>query len=206
MTTIITRLYSDRRAARAVRKKLLEAKFREPSFDVISAREGEDRAKLESRLARAMVHADAVSGYAEKIMGGASAVVIRADYRPLGARRIAREIIAGSAPIESGTGPEEHEVKTPPPDPKPLPSVLTEHPLFLRIDGDPGSGREPQGFSRLFGLPTLTDWRVPGRSLTERHGPVMPFKALDDRPRKTSVMTDHPKFSERFGMPTLKER
>jgi len=207
MTTIITRLYSDRKAARAVRRKRLDAKFRERDFDVISAREGEDRARLEARLEKAMVHPDTVKSCAGKIAGGATTVVIRADYRPLGARRIAREIIAGSTSMQSGAQPEEHEIRTTPPDPALLPKVLTDHPLFLRSDRDPGTGREPQGLSAFLGLPTLTDWRVPGQSLTERRGPILPLKTIDDRPRSKSVLEDHPRFSEdKFGLPTIKQR
>ena len=206
MTTIITRLYPDRKAARAVQKKLLKAKFREADVDVVTPREGDDRARVEARLKKARVHESAVPVYAEKLESGAAALVVRADYRPLGARRITREIVGESAPMASGAAPEEHTVKTPPPDPKPLPSVLTDHPHIFRLDNDPGSGREPKGFSWVFGLPTLTNWRPSSRPLTDRPGPILPFKTLDDRPRKKSVMEDHPRFSERMGMSTIRHR
>ena len=206
MTTIITRLYADRRAARAVQKKLLKEKFREADVALISAKEGEDKGALEERLRKADVHRNAAPVYAERIAGGGAAVVVRADYRPLGARRIAREVLADSAAVDAGAAPEEHEVKTPPPDPRPFPSVLTDHPLFFRLDNDPGTGREPPTFSQLFGIPALTSWRPSQRPLTDKPGPILPFKTIDDRPRKKSVIEDHPRFSDRFGVPTIKHR
>ena len=56
MTTIITRLYADRKAARAVRKKLLKQKFREADVDLIAATEGDDAARIEAALEKAMAH------------------------------------------------------------------------------------------------------------------------------------------------------
>jgi hypothetical protein len=205
-TTIITRLYADTKAANAVRNRLLGAKFRTADVEVVSANEGEKAAALAARLKKAWVHESAAKAYAEKIAGGAAALVVQANYRPLEARRIAREIIAGSTPIDSGAAPEEHDVKMPLEDPSLFPSVLKDHRLFFRIDGDPGTGREPQSFSKLFGLRTLTQWRMPGKALSHREGPMIPFKTLNTRPRKKSVMRDHPLFSKRLGWATIKSR
>ncbi|RDC71755.1 hypothetical protein DLJ49_12910 [Rhodovulum sp. 12E13] len=208
MTTIITRLYADRKAARAVRKKLLKQKFREADVDLIAAKEGDDAARIEAALERAMAHESAAKAYARPIAEGGAALVVRADYRPLGARRIAREILADSGAVDAGGAVEDRDVKLPP---KPayetlFPKVLKDHPLFFRIDSDPGSGREPQTFSELTGIPPLTNWRPGGQRLTERPGPILPFKTIDDRPRKKSVLEDHPRFSERFGVATIKHR
>lgn len=205
-TTIITRLYADTKAAQAVQSRLLERKFRRADVELVSAREGEDAKTLEARLKQAWVHESAAPVYAEKIAGGAAALVVQANYRPLGARRIVREVIAESAPLDVKAEHEEHEVKLQLEDQPLLPKVLTDHPLFLRIDGDPGTGRKAQGFSKPFGLATLTGWRMPGRKLSHRDGPIIPFKTIDTRPRKKSVMIDHPRFSQRLGWSTIKAR
>jgi hypothetical protein len=192
MTTIITRLYADRKAARAVRKRLLKEKFRESDVDLVAAQEGDDAARIEAALSRAMVHESAVRAYAGRI----------------GARRIARGILADSNAIDAADAVEDHEVKLPPTPAheRIFPKVLKDHPLFFRVDGDPGTGREPQTFSQLTGIPALTNWRPGGQRLTGRPGPILPFKTIDDRPRKKSVMQDHPRFSDRFGVPTIKHR
>jgi hypothetical protein len=188
MTTIISRLYADPPAARAVGRKLSREGFRDADMDVISAREGEEASALERRLARAMLHPDAIPGYAERIAGGGAAVVVRADYTPLGARRIAREIFAASAPVQTNAGPEEHEVKTPPRKPG-LPTVLTDHPLFFRTDRDPGTGRELGLISSFLGLPTLSG-RGHRDSVSRPGGPVTEgYMAMVSRkPRAKSVI------------------
>lgn len=203
-TTIITRLYDDAKAAGAVRNRLIAKRFRTDDVVLVSAMEGETRAALKARLQAAHVNDAVTAPYAEKIAGGATALIVRADYRPLEARRIARETIAASSPVDMGGAAEEQEVRRPPEDPALFPKIFKDHRLFFRIDGDPGTGREPQGFSQIFGLRTLTSWRIPGQPLSRREGPIIPYRTLDSRPRKRSVMGDHPLFSKRLGWPTIK--
>ena len=188
MTTIISRLYADRPAAQAVRRKLSREGFRDADVDVISAREGDDADAIERRLRKAWVHEDAAPVYAGRIADGGTVLVVRADYRPLGARRIAYGIIEDSETVKSNASPEDHEIKTPPPKPG-LPTVLKDHPLFFRVDRDPGTGRELGRISDLLGLPTLTG-RGHRMSVQRPGGPVtddfMPM--VTRKPRRKSVI------------------
>lgn len=186
MTTIITRLYADKAAASAVYRKLSREGFRAPDMDVIAAREGDDAQATAARLKKARVHESVAPVYADKIASGAAALVVRADYKPLGARKIALGILDASDTMVSGAEPEEYFVKSPPPKPG-LPTVLSEHPLFFRIDRDPGTGRELGLMSDFIGLPMLSR-RERKKSTMEYGGPVVPMETISRRPRSKSVI------------------
>lgn len=201
MTTIISRLYADKKGADRVAKKLKLEGFRAKDMDVIVAKDGETAESVEDRLTEALTHPDAISTYAGKIVSGGAAVVVRCDYTPLGARKIARGILEASDAKKAGNVPQEHEVKRKVESPG-IPTLLEDHPLFFRIDLDPGAGREIGLISEYFGFSLLTNTERKKSVSPDGGGPVtgdfMPL--LKTSPRQKSVMDEGgPIFSRALG-------
>lgn len=151
MTTVITRLYADQNAAEAVARRLRFEGFPGNAVQVISAG-GMDRDALVDKMSRAMVPGEAAAGYAGKVEGGNSLLVIRATYRPLGAAQIARDTVARSPALDSGVTPEESWVKD---GPDHAPSVLKDHPRLMTLPIEPEDYR-PGLISEQLGIPLLS--------------------------------------------------
>lgn len=133
MTNVITRLYADTTKAEAVANRLRWEGFPRNSVRVISADGGDDGA-IRARLSRADVNDAIIGAYASKLADGAAALVIQATYKPLGAARIAREIVAKSDAIDGASEFNDYYM---PDRPDHAPSVLKDHPRFMTLPLEP---------------------------------------------------------------------
>ncbi|MCG6885371.1 MAG: hypothetical protein LJE62_16605 [Silicimonas sp.] len=130
MTTVITRLYSDKQSARGVRERLYREGFPRHALSLISPDDGGSAAELQGKIERALVPDQAAEVYAARVAEGASLVVARATYKPLNAVRVANETYNSSGAIDSGLAEEAFKIQTPPDH---SPSVLKDHPRFFTM-------------------------------------------------------------------------
>lgn len=93
MTTIITRIYSDEKAANAVADALRARSFPESTFDVVSGSGAADK------MQTAKVGAAEAGVYGPMIDGGNALVVVRAPFTPFGAARTAMQICDAGGPV-----------------------------------------------------------------------------------------------------------
>ena len=133
MTNVITRLYADTTKAEAVANRLRWEGFPRNSVRVISADGGDDGA-IRAPLSRAEVKDAIVGDYASRLADGGAALVIQATYKPLGAARIAREIVAKSDAIDGASEFNDYYM---PDRPDHAPSVLKDHPRFMTLPLEP---------------------------------------------------------------------
>ena len=133
MTNVITRLYADTTKAEAVANRLRWEGFPRNSVRVISADGGDDGA-IRARLSRADVNDAIIGAYASKLADGGAALVIQATYKPLGAARIAREIVAKSDAIDGASEFNDYYM---PDRPDHAPSVLKDHPRLMTLPLEP---------------------------------------------------------------------
>lgn len=230
--TVITRLYENEDAARAVARRLRRERFPDRAVQIIAPGAGLDRDALEDKMTRARVRPGAAATYADRVAEGAALLVIRATYKPLGAARIAREAVERSETVDAGVPVEEYKVES---GPDHAPSVLKDHPRFLTLPPDPEGHRPGLVTSRL-GLPLLTQHRrkksaMSGGGHMSRYfwpGPLIirrkkatsaisggrhmsryfwPMPLVTTRPRKKSVIPGggHP-MSRALGWPTTTRR
>ncbi|WP_413717721.1 hypothetical protein [Silicimonas sp. MF1-12-2] len=133
MTTVITRLYADTTKAESVANRLRWEGFPRNSVRVISA-DGGDEEAVKARLSRADVNEAIVGSYASHLASGGAALVIQATYKPLGAARIAREIVGKSDAVDAAS---EHNDYYMPDRPDHAPSVLKDHPRLMTLPLEP---------------------------------------------------------------------
>lgn len=201
MTTIITRLYPDTATAEAVADALRAEKFRARDFDVVS--DAGTHGSVAAHLAAAGVTADNAAAYAPRIEGGAVLVVVRADFNPVGAARLAQSIVDANDPMVIGlTNENVYLRKEMSADKKPNFHVLTDHPRFL--SSDMGAGRPQRRLvSEMFGLPLLSSRpRKPSAIAGGAHMSyrLLPIPLLSEHSRKRSVMPGGHLFTRAMGL------
>ena len=133
MTTVITRLYADQKKAERVANRLKWEGFPNHAVQVITAA-GKDADAVTSRLARADVNEAVLADYAAKVSSGAAALVFHATYKPLGAARIARDIVEDSGALDAASEQNDYYVRA---RPDHAPSILKDHPRFMTLPLDP---------------------------------------------------------------------
>lgn len=111
MTTIITRLYADTATARAVAAALLASGHSVDTIEVI-ARDG--AADMATRMTEARVDPDAAALYAPAVQDGATLLVVRAPFAPMGAARHAMKVVDRTASIKVGVADENEYVREQP--------------------------------------------------------------------------------------------
>ena len=156
MTTIITRMYGDEKAANAVADALRARSFPESTFDVISG-----KSDVAERMSAARVDAAEAEVYGSMVESGNALVVVRAPFTPFGAARAAMEICDGGGPLE--TTVEQPNRYADFDGPAVAKEMQIQHrywgrvvPHILNESNSMGRGRAPFRFSSdLFGFPTL---------------------------------------------------
>lgn len=148
MTTILTRLFSDPSAAQSAADRLYFKGIPRRDISVIVA--GSTAA---ARMARAEVHESAIGPYGEALSAGNAVLVVRATYKPLGAARIARDVLEKRETIDIGGVTDDFSV---PFKPERAPSVLKDHPHMLSLPGPTPRGQ----ISAAFGMSTLKPHRA----------------------------------------------
>jgi hypothetical protein len=129
MTTIITRYFEDAAQARTVERELFFRKFSRRAVRVFDESEG-----LIAELTDLGVDPATAEAYEHRVGKSGAVMLVLADYRPLGAARIARDLMAENGATSLGNLPEEIVQKQ---APLGRPSVLTEHPHILLSERDP---------------------------------------------------------------------
>jgi hypothetical protein len=111
MTTIITRLYPDTATARAVANALVASGHAVDTIDVI-ARDG--AADMASRLQAARVSPDAAARYAPALQTGATLLVVRAPFSPMGTARHAMKVVDRTPSVKVGVTDENEYIREQP--------------------------------------------------------------------------------------------
>lgn len=180
MTTIITRVFPDVAAAEAAVNRLNLKGFPRRDRQIIVAGD-----KAEAAMKRAQVHETAIAPYTKRLAAGNVVLVVKATYKPLGAARITREVLAKSDTIDTGAVIDDFSV---PWTPERAPSVLKDHPLFLSLPDMEQPGR----ISTAFGMPLLKE-RKTKRSLMSHDRRMSrmfwPMPLLSKRKRSSSVIS-----------------
>lgn len=129
MATIISRLFSAESAARRISKALQRSGF--PRRDLyVFAREGaETQADLVARMCAAGLAPDTAQEYADAMASGGAVFAVRATYKPLMAKTIARDLLDRAKTVDVGPVDEEAWIKDAP-EPS-VPSILSDHPRFF---------------------------------------------------------------------------
>ena len=223
MTTVITRAYADEKSAMGIRERLYRQGFPRHQMSLISARENEGTHAIEERMRRALVPEDAARVYAQRVVEGASLVVVRATYKPLNAVRLANETFESSGAMDVGIYEQQFKVPTPKDH---APSVLKDHPRFFTMPprGDHVGGplSDQLGF-RLLSAQGVRDSVIHGGKIFMGDGIIRnrkansvfpggghmsrlfwPMPLLSKRKRGLSVTRNggHP-FSRLLGWPTI---
>lgn len=222
MTTVVSRLYDQVETAKRVADQLRAEGFPESCLSIVTSADA-------AALMAARIPAAAATGYAAKMQPGQAVFVCRAPFTPFGAARRAMDLADGMPAIAGANSyireqarPAEH-----------INSVLSSHPTLMTRDDYVGSGWAEFRASHLFGWPTYTRRREEPKNLITRSRPMSaafwPGKLLSDKPRKSrviaggrlmlsgsrvgtsksgrsSVLTGHPRISEKFGMRMLSGR
>ncbi|SOB93218.1 hypothetical protein [Rhodobacter maris] len=232
MTTAITRLYADADTAGDIARQLTREGIKPGAVTVVTA-DGRKRAALVEALKTAGVHESAVAGYAERLAGGAAALVAKVSHKPLGAAKLVRTIAARADAVALENVTEEFtcEEKTK----MTTDNIMKDHRhIFLNAPVK----AEPAGeFSARFGWPLLQDtprkknvyegdnfmsasfWPTPLVKDTPRKDNLCPRDAapksaafwkaplLKDSPRQSNVIPgDFLPFSQTFGFATISRR
>ncbi|QGX99527.1 hypothetical protein EI983_15125 [Roseovarius faecimaris] len=139
MTTVITRLFDEQEARKAV-EKLLDRRLPRRAIDLIPAPPGRAKTDLKARMSRAGVHDSAIDAYAEALKKGRALLVVRATHVPLTAATITRTELAKRKAIPVKGITDDYYM---PDGPDHAPNILKDHPLFLtmRIDRSRYEGR-----------------------------------------------------------------
>lgn len=162
MTTVITRLYADEETAERAQNRLRLEGLPKHAVEVISA-DGRKKNALSDRLEHAGVWDEAAKVYAGRIADGASLLVVRATYKPLGAAKLARGVLRETPAVDVGLDEEERFV---PDGPERAPNILKDHPRFMTFPLEPDDYR-PGTISDRIGVSLLTSWRPSGRKVFE---------------------------------------
>lgn len=192
MTTIHTRLYSNQRIARSVQDRLYREGFPRHVMRVFNANSGEDVSAIEQRISAACVPAREAAVYAENVARGATLLVVEANYKPLGAVIIGREVLEGTDSIPCNIECEEFKVAT---RPDHAPYVLKDHPRFFTTSPDQDLVGGP--LSDQLGILMLAAKRR-FNSAIEGGGLMFPFSALTHRKKAKSAIKGGYFFSRSF--------
>ncbi|MBO6756093.1 MAG: hypothetical protein JJ902_07180 [Roseibium sp.] len=209
MTTIITRLYNDKRKASRVVSALKSEDYLERDIDVVTGKDDPDdtdHSAIRGELRKAGVYPNAATIYAQKVAEGHALLVVRA---PFGRSLRAIEITDSFQPIRTEVKHTEVFVGT-----RDKPRVYNDKYLPVLLDDTIMTGRTTPGLigsgtplSSLFGFPLLTDGKNRTRLLTKNPFPLSSLFGLTLLTKggsRTSLWTNNPfPFSSLFGLPLL---
>ena len=196
MAQIISRLFTEEKFARSAYDRFRTEWFPKHAM-AIYHKDGPGGDQVEAKLVEAGVNPDTAAAYASHVAKGAAVLVVAATYKPLGAARIARSIMADVDGVDVGDLPEESYMKD---RPDPAPSILKDHPQFFTAA--PGPFDPPATLvSRAMGLKLLSQQRprtsaISGGRFMSRA--FWPGPLLSNKERKNKVMSDGRRMSRMF--------
>lgn len=219
MTHLLTRLYANEGTVDAICDRLSMDGFPLYKLRTITMHAGEDTVALAARIARAKVPASAAEAYASAMTSGQALLLVTADYKPLGARKIASAILGKTDSIDVGLTDPDFKLAW---EEDHAPSILKDHPRFFTAPADPSypvmSVSEQMGFGTLstktrrirvgkggpvLPMGTLSRGRTARSAMSGRRH-ILPLKLLNSAPRRLSVSRrGGPVLSRLFGIGTL---
>jgi len=225
MTTVVSRLYDSVEAANGVADQLRAEGFPDSTISVIAAADA-------GEIMKARVSERAAHAYAKAMTGGQAVFVCRAPFTPFGAARRAMEVADGTPMVDAGIGKANEYVREEAQLENLNPSILLNHPLMMTLDDYVGSGWSEWRATHALGWDTVIRRREAPKNII-RGGRYMsrsfwPGKLLSSKPRrssvfsggklflsskrsvstpkKSSILSGHPRISEKFGFKTISER
>jgi hypothetical protein len=196
MTTIITRLYADQAAARAVVNALLQKGQDEDTIDVITR---DSLGGAEAAMKAARVPAASAAAYARAMSGREALLVVAAPFNPVGAAREAIQVVNKSPAIKVGLADEDAYIREYPTVVR-SGNVLAGHPLVM------SNPHNRPSHGHILGSNPISASRP--RTSAIRGGAYMsrffwPMKLVSAHKEKTSAIRGGFLFSSMFGLPTV---
>ncbi|MEL6208252.1 MAG: hypothetical protein AAFR47_23570, partial [Pseudomonadota bacterium] len=136
MTTVITRFFDDLAELNSAQQELIHNRMLPPHI----VRTYDDPDGLVEALTSAGVKPQTAEAYRDRMGQGGAVLLVRADYTPLGVKRITRETLSASGAVDFGYLPEEAKVAfVPGTRAGILRGVLPGGPLMMTRRRDPSS-------------------------------------------------------------------
>jgi hypothetical protein len=196
MTTIITRLYADQAAARAVVNTLLQKGQDDNTINVITR---DTVGGPEAAMKAARIPAASAMAYAHAMKGREALLVVAAPFNPMGAAREAINVVRKSPAIDVGLADEDvyirEDVRT-----ESSGSVLSGQPLIMSNPHSRPSHHHILGSNPIIASKPRTS-AIHGGAYMSRF--FWPMKLVSASKEKTSAIRGGFLFSSMFGIPTL---
>lgn len=203
MSTIVTRLYEDPANADAVVATLKAEGFPEDCMSVVEQR---SRRSAQDMIEEAGVPSDVAQQYAQHLSANRALLVVRAPFVPFGAARRAIEVADTYPAFDAGVANQNINIPEEP-NPDLFLSILPSHRLFLTNMLDVRNDLKPRGFSRVFGIPMLSEKpkkRMRPAVIDQRFGDFLfPLLARNRKMTKKHTMNA---FFAGFAMPHIWRR
>jgi hypothetical protein len=196
MTTIITRLYADQAAARAVASTLLQKGQDEDTIEFITR---DSVGGPEAAMKAARVPAASAVVYARAMSGHEALLVVAAPFNPMGAAREAIQVVNKSPAINVGLADEDVYIRETPAVEK-SGNVLTSHPLIMSNPHSRPSHSHILGSNPIMASKPRTS-AIRGGAYMSRF--FWPMKLVSAPKEKTSAIRGGFLFSSMFGLPTV---
>lgn len=196
MTTIITRLYADQAAARAVVNRLLQKGQDESTIDVITR---DTVGGPEAAMQSARVPAASAATYAAAMKGREALLVVAAPFNPLGTAREAIRTVNDSPALRVGVGDEDYYIREAVRSEN-SGSVLTNHPLIMSNPHSRLSHGHILGSNPIIASKPRNS-AIRGGAHMSRF--FWPMKLVSAPKEKTSAIRGGFLFSSLFGIPTI---
>lgn len=196
MTTIITRLYQDLATAQGVASALTSAGHLAGNIDVIS-RDGDGTS--EARMIEARVPKASVAAYAPGVAKGATLLVVRAPFAPMGTARHAIRVVNRTPAINVGLEDEDVYVRE-------QPKLETEGKILPGTVFYMSNPHRSLTHGHILGSNPILPSRdkrsaIPGGAHMSTK--FWPMKLLSARKDKSSAIHGGMLISSLFGVPTL---
>lgn len=152
MAQIITRLYDSAEASRKMERAFLNKRYPRRDVRVFEAGDADTQKAMTEKMTAERIADSAAKTYAKKLAdNGGAVVMVRASYKPLQAKTIAREMFAASDAVDMGKMEQENFVKDPVVETS---SILPDHPRFLTPAPNPD--KRPSLMSQKLGVALLS--------------------------------------------------
>ena len=215
MTTIITRLYPNRRQANAVVNALKAEEFTAAQIGVVAHAAKEDKQPdlkaIEDEIRALRVYPKAAATYARHVAEGNVLVVLAA---PVGQANRGTVVADRFPAIDAGVKYPDNYLGTAGPyrsrPRRSMTSLLSSDQMFLTNRPDPERPRSSTPFSSMFGLPLLSGSRRRTRLITGNTTPFSSFFGMGTTirqwPHARLITGNTTPFSSFFGIPLLWQR
>ncbi len=196
MTTIITRLYADQAAARAVVNTLLQKGQDEDTIDVITR---DTVGGPVAAMKAARVPTASAAAYARAMSGREALLVVAAPFNPVGTAREAISVVKKSPAINVGLADEDAYIREAV-RAENSSSVLSNHPLIMSNPHNRPSHHHVMGSNPIIASKPRTS-AIHGGAYMSRF--FWPMKLVSAPKAKNSAIRGGFLFSSMFGIPTI---